>query len=141
MGAIAAIVMFIALCAAPAAAQRGAFGLGQDLRLEGVVDPSAATKAQALGTIKIRAGKTVRKFAVFRAQTARSEGMSLFNRSSLHPEQLLLRGDKATLGAFHSAAANTRLNMLGRYVGDDYIVSSITAAAGSATPAATGPPQ
>jgi hypothetical protein len=141
MRAIAAFVMLLTLCSVPAAAQRGAFGLGQDLRLEGVVDPSAATKGQALGTIKIRAGKTVRKFAVFRAQTARTEGMSLFNRSSLHPEQLLLRGDKAALGTFHTAAAGTRLNMLGRYVGDDYIISSITAVAASATPSATGPPQ
>jgi hypothetical protein len=141
MRAIAATVMFIVLCAAPAAAQRGAFGLGQDLRLEGVVDPSAATKAQALGTIKIRAGKTVRKFAVFRAQTARAEGMSLFNRSSLHPEQLLLRGNTATIGTFHKAAAGTRLDMLGRYTGDDYIVASITAVAAAATPAATGPAQ
>ena len=72
MRAIAAFVMLLTLCSVPAAAQRGAFGLGQDLRLEGVVDPSAATKGQALGTIKIRAGKTVRKFAVFRAQTARA---------------------------------------------------------------------
>ena len=140
MRSLAAGMMLLALHGSPVAAQRGPFGLGEDLRLDGIVDPSAAAKAQALGTIKIRAGKTVRKFAVISAQTARTEGMSLFRRSSLHPEQLLLRGNKATLATFHDAPAGARLNMLGRYSGDDYILASITNASGSPTPSATGPP-
>jgi hypothetical protein len=129
-------VLPLLVSAAPAWAQKG-FGMGQDLRLEGVVDPSKAVKEQALGTIKIRAGRTVRKFAVFTAQTARTEGMSLFNRSSLHPEQLLLRGDKPLLKAFTSAHAGTRLRMLGRYMGDDYILAEVTPVGGTATPPAT----
>jgi hypothetical protein len=133
-------ILFVALGATSAAAQKGAFGLGEDLRLEGVVDPSATVKAQALGSIKIRAGKAVRKFAVIRAQTPRAEGMSLFNRSSLHPEQLLLRGNAAMLTTFRTAAAGTRLRMLGRYTGDDYILAEVTPVDASATPSATGPP-
>jgi hypothetical protein len=132
-----AAVLLLVVSAAPAWAQKGSFGMGQDLRLEGVIDPSKAVKEQALGTIKIRAGRTVRKFAVFTAQTARTEGMSLFNRSSLHPEQLLLRGDKPLLAAFTSAHAGTRLRMLGRYMGDDYILAEVTPVGGAATPAAT----
>lgn len=134
-------MLFVALSAATAAAQPGAFGLGQDLRLEGVVDPGAPARAQALGTIKIRAGKTVRKFGVIVAQTARTEGMSLFNRSSLHPEQLLLRGSAALLGTFRKAPAGTRLRMLGRYTGDDYIVAELTVIDASATPPATSQPR
>ena len=133
-------ILLVALGATSAAAQKGAFGLGEDLRLEGVVDPSAAVKAQALGSIKIRAGKAVRKFAVIRAQTARAEGMSLFNRSSLHPEQLLLRGNAAMLTTFRTAAAGTRLRMLGRYTGDDYILAEVTPVDASATPSATTQP-
>jgi len=129
-------MVLVMLGATSAAAQRGAFGLGQDLRLEGVVDPGTAAAAQALGTIKIRAGKTVRKFAVIRAQTSRSEGMSLFNRSSLHPEQLLLRGSAALLQSFRSAPPGTRLRMLGRYSGDDLILAEVSAMDSSATPAA-----
>jgi hypothetical protein len=128
------------LCATPVLAQRGPFGLGQDLRLEGVVDPGPTAKHQALGTIRIRAGSTVRKFAVTRAQTSRTEGMSLFNRSSLHPEQLLLRANASMLGVFRNAPAGTQLNMLGRYVGDDFILASITPVDASATPAPTAQP-
>jgi hypothetical protein len=134
-------ILFVVLGATSAAAQKGAFGLGEDLRLEGVIDPSATVKAQALGSIKIRAGKVVRKFAVFRAQTSRTEGMSLFNRSSLHPEQLLLRGSGAMLDTFRTAAAGTRLRMLGRYSGDDYILAEMTPVDVSATPPATGQPR
>jgi hypothetical protein len=134
-------MLLLALGATSAAAQKGAFGLGEDLRLEGVVDPSATAKAQALGTIKIRAAKAVRKFAVLRAQTSRTQGMSLFNRSSLHPEQLLLRGNAAMLDTFRTAAAGTRLRMLGRYTGDDYILAEVTVVDVSATPPATGQPR
>jgi hypothetical protein len=133
--------LLVALGATSAAAQKGAFGLGEDLRLEGVVDPSATVKAQALGSIKVRAGKAVRKFAVIRAQTSRTEGMSLFNRSSLHPEQLLLRGSAAMLHTFRTAPAGTRLRMLGRYTGDDYILAEVTAVDVSATPSATSQPR
>jgi hypothetical protein len=131
--------VLLALSAASASAQKGPFGLGQDLRLDGIVEPNAAAKAQALGTIKIRAGNVVREFAVRRAQTARTEGMSLFNRSELHPEQLLLRADNAMLDVFRNAPAGTRLNMLGRYMQDDYVLSSITPAEASTTPAPTTP--
>ena len=117
-------LLFTCLAATSAAAQ--GFGLGQDLRLEGIVDPSAAAKNKALGTIRIRAGTVVRKFGVLHAQTARTEGMSLFNRSDLHPEQLLLRADDKLLDVFRSAPAGTRLRMLGRYQGDDYILAEIT---------------
>jgi hypothetical protein len=141
MRAMAIGMLLVALGATSAAAQKGAFGLGEDLRLEGVVDPSAAAKAQALGTIRIRAGKAVRKFAVVHAQTSRSEGMSLFNRSSLHPEQLLLRGSAAMLDTFRTAPAGTRLRMLGRYTGDDYILAEVAAADVSATPPATNQPR
>lgn len=109
-----------------AAAQANVFGLGTDLRLEGIVDPSEADKAQTLGTIKIRAGSMVRKFGVIRAQTAHVEGMSLFNRSELNPEQLLLRASDSLLDVFRTAAAGTRLRMLGRYQGDDYILAEVT---------------
>lgn len=136
MRGIIAALLLLALCAGPAPAQ-GPFGVGGDLRLEGIVDPNQAAKSQALGTIKIRAGKTVRKFAVIHAQTARSEGMSLFNRSSLHPEQLLLRGNAAMLDAFRTAPAGTRLRMLGRYTGDDYILAEVTPVDPSATPPPT----
>jgi hypothetical protein len=128
------------LCATPALAQRGSFGLGQDLRLEGVVEPGPTAKHQSLGSIRIRAGSTVRKFAVMRAQTARAEGMSLFNRSSLHPEQLLLRANASMLDVFRKAPAGTRLSMLGRYVGDDYILASITPVDSTATPGTTAQP-
>ena len=126
--------LLIALSATSVAAQKGPFGLGQDLRLEGIVEPNAAAKAQALGTIKIRAGKHVRTFAVIHAQTARSEGMSLFNRSSLHPEQLLLRGSAAMLHSFRNAPAGTQLRMLGRYTGDNYILAELTAVGTPAPP-------
>ena len=134
-------LLCVAACVAPAAAQKGPFGLGQDLRLDGIVDPGAPAKGSSLGTIKIRAGKTVRTFGVIRAQTARAEGMSLFNRSSLHPEQLLLRGPKGLLETFRHAPAGTRLSMLGRYSGDDYLLAELTVVGGSATPSATGRPQ
>lgn len=137
--AIAALVLVV-LCAGSAAAQKGPFGLGQDLRLEGIVAPDEAAKAQALGTIKIRAGTAVREFAVIRAQTAQTEGMSLFNRSELHPEQLLLRAQDAMLDVFRNAAPGTRLRMLGRYVQDDYILASITPV-DSSTPGPTVPAQ
>src|SRR5262245_62007206 len=126
MHRLAIATLLVALCATPVAAQRGGpFGLGQDLRLEGIVDPGQAAKQEALGTIKIRAGKVVRKFGVIRAQTSSTEGMSLFNRSELHPEQLLLYGNKAQLDAFRHAPAGTRLRMLGRYQRDDYILAEI----------------
>ena len=118
--------------AAPAGAQPAPFGLGADLRLEGIVEPPDG--ADTLGTIKIRAGSVVRRFGVVRAQTARVEGMSLFNRSELHPEQLLLMGTKDQLATFQTAAPGTTLRMLGRYQGDDYLLAEITA--GAATPAA-----
>ncbi len=135
---IAAIVLvaFVGLAAPPARAQRG-FGAGQDLRLDGIVDPGAPAKHQSLGTIKIRAGDTVRKFAVIRAQTARTEGMSLFNRSDLHPEQLLLYGNTAMLDAFRNAPAGTRLRMLGRYQSDNYILAEVKPVDTVATPGAT----
>jgi len=141
MREFAAGLLLIALCAAPAAAQKGPFGLGQDLRLEGIADPSDAAKAQTLGTIKIRAGSTVRKFGVIRAQTAHSEGMSLFNRSELHPEQLLLRADNAMLDTFRTVPAGTRLRLLGRYMGDDYVLAEVTPVDPSATPPATVQPR
>jgi hypothetical protein len=134
-------MLLVTLFAASAAAQQGPFGLGQDLRLDGIVDPGATDKAQALGMIKIRAGKTVRKFCVILAQTPRAEGMSLFNRSSLHPEQLLLRGSSALLDTFRKAPAGTRLRMLGRYSGDDYIVAELAAVGAAATPPATSQPR
>jgi hypothetical protein len=137
MRGMIAVGLLVTLWAASASAQKGPFGLGQDLRLDGIVDPSAAVKQQVLGTIKIRAGKTVRKFGVIGAQTARTEGMSLFNRSDLHPEQLLLRAQKSMLDVFRHASAGTRLQMLGRYVGDDYILASITPVDSAATPGST----
>ena len=130
-------VLLVGLCAAPALAQKGPFGLGQDLRLEGVVEPSKQAEQQSLGAIKIRAGDTVRKFAVSRAQTATTEGMSLFNRSDLHPEQLLLYGNASMLDAFRTAPAGSRLRMIGRYQGDDYILAGIQPVDPSATPGAT----
>ena len=126
---------FIALLlvlAAVARAQPAPFGLGQDLRLQGIVEP--AEGAKTLGTIKIRAGDVVRRFGVVRAQTPRAEGMSLFNRSDLHPEQLLLRGSRDQMATFQNAPAGTTLRMLGRYQGDDYLLAEITA--GDPTPAA-----
>jgi hypothetical protein len=140
MRALAVGLLLIATCAGPAWAQKGPFGLGEDLRLEGIVAPSEADKAQTLGTIKIRAGKMVRKFGVLHAQTARTEGMSLFNRSQLHPEQLLLRADKSLLNVFRNAPAGTRLRMLGRYTGDDYILAEVTPVDASATPSTTAQP-
>lgn len=133
--------LLVTLCAASASAQKGPFGLGQDLRLEGIVDPGPAPTAQVLGTIRIRAGTTVRKFGVIRAQTARAQGMSLFNRSSLHPEQLLLRADNSLLDVFRTAPSGSRLRMLGRYRGDDYILAEITPVDLSATPPATAQPR
>lgn len=120
------------LLTAPVLAQPAPFGLGADLRLEGIVEP--ADGANTLGTIKIRAGDVVRNFGVVRAQTPRAEGMSLFNRTELHPEQLMLMGTKDQLATFRTAAPGTTLRMLGRYQGDDYLLAQITA--GDATPAA-----
>ena len=120
------------LLTAPVLAQPAPFGLGADLRLEGIVEP--ADGANTLGTIKIRAGDVVRNFGVVRAQTPRAEGMSLFNRTELHPEQLMLMGTKDQLATFQTAAPGTTLRMLGRYQGDDYLLAQITA--GDATPAA-----
>ena len=137
MRVIAITALLAALCTAPAAAQRGGFGLGEDLRLQGIVDPSEAEKAQVLGTIKIRAGNLVRKFGVIRAQTAHTEGMSLFNRSELHPEQLLLYANPSMLDTFRTAPAGSRLMMLGRYQNDDYILAQIGPGDSSATPAPT----
>jgi hypothetical protein len=129
---LAAAIALLLLLAAAAGAQKGPFGLGQDLRLEGIVEP--AEGANTLGTIRIRAGKTVRRFGVVRAQTPQVEGMSLFNRSELHPEQLLLRGNETQMATFQNAPAGTTLRMLGRYQGDDYLLAEITA--GDPTPAA-----
>ena len=140
MRELAAGLLLIAVCAVSASAQKGPFGLGEDLRLEGIIAPSDADKAQTLGTIKIRAGNMVRKFGVIHAQTARTEGMSLFNRSELHPEQLLLRGNKKLLNAFRTAPAGARLRMLGRYTGDDYILAEVTSVGASATPPASAQP-
>jgi hypothetical protein len=125
------------LCANIAFAQRAPLGLGSDLRLEGIVDPSPAAEQQTLGTIKIRAGNMARKFGVIRAQTAHTEGMSLFNRSVLNPEQLLLYANAALLDVFRNAPAGTRLRMLGRYQNDDYILAEITPVDPSATPGPT----
>lgn len=116
---------------APAGAQPPPFGLGSDLRLEGIVEPAAG--ADTLGTITIRAGDAVRRFGVVRAQTSRTEGMSLFNRTELHPVQLMLMGTKDQLATFQTAAPGTTLRMLGRYQGDDYLLAEIRADA--ATPA------
>jgi len=58
--------------------------------------------------------------------------MSLFNRSELHPEQLLLRGDKHQLKTFQTAPPGSTLQMLGRYQRDDYLLASIELA--GATP-------
>ncbi len=138
--AAATLLLLAGLSVAPALAQKGPFGLGQDLRLDGIVDPSEAAKKQALGTIKIRAGKAVRKFAVIRAQTAQAEGMSLFNRSDLHPEQLLLYGNDAMLDAFRNAPPGTRLQMLGRYQGDDYILAEVKPVDTLHTPGVTPSP-
>lgn len=129
----------LCLCAAPAAAQRQ-FGLGEDLRLEGIVDPSKPDEEKTLGTIKIRAGSVVRKFGVIVAQTAHTEGMSLFNRSELHPEQLLLYGNAPLLDVFRNAPAGRRLRMLGRYQNDDYILAEVTPIDASSTPASTAQP-
>jgi hypothetical protein len=133
MKTLHAIASGLALLALAAVADaRGPFGAGQDLRLQGIVEP--AEGANTLGTIKIRAGDVVRRFGVIRAQTTRAQGMSLFNRSSLHPEQLLLRGTQDQMATFQNAPAGTTLRMLGRYQGDDYLLAEITA--GDATPAA-----
>lgn len=123
------LVLFVLLLAAGVGAQPAPFGLGQDLRLEGIVDPPDG--ADTLGTIKIRAGSTVRRFGVVHAQTARVEGMSLFNRSDLHSEQLLLRGSKDQMATFQNAPAGSTLRMLGRYQGDDYLLAEIS---GGGTP-------
>jgi hypothetical protein len=127
-----AALFALLLLAGTASAQGRPFGLGQNLRLEGIVDP--AEGAKTLGTIKIRGGKVVRRFGVIRAQTPQVEGMSLFNRSELHPEQLLLRGNQEQMAAFQNAPAGSSLRMLGRYAGDDYILAEISG--GSVTPAA-----
>lgn len=132
--------LLLMLVCAPAAAQRP-FGLGADLRLEGIVDPSKADAANTLGTIKIRAGSMVRRFGVIVAQTARSEGMSLFNRSELHPEQLLLYGNASLLDVFRRAAAGSRLRMLGRYQNDNYILAEVAPVDASSTPAPTAHPR
>jgi hypothetical protein len=133
------LVLGILLCAASAVAQRAPFGLGTDLRLEGIVDPSPTAEQQALGTIKIRGGNMARKFAVIRAQTSQTEGMSLFNRSELNPEQLLLYGNAALLDVFRNAPAGTRLRMLGRYQADDYILAEIVPVDPPTTPGPTPP--
>ena len=101
-----------ALCvgASASAAQLVPFGLGQDLLLQGIVEPSEG--ADTLGTIKIRAERVVRRFGVVRAQTARVEGMSLFNHSAQHPEQLLLRGTAGQLEQFGSAPAGVESTVI-----------------------------
>jgi hypothetical protein len=131
---LAGALACLCLLAGAAAAQPHPFGAGQQLRLEGIVDPPPG--ADTLGTIKIRAGTVVRRFGVTRAQTPRVEGMSLFNRSELHPEQLLLRGNDSQMAAFQNAAAGSTLRMLGQYMGDDYLLAEITAdGAGTPSPA------
>jgi hypothetical protein len=117
------VLVLVALMGGAAQAQRP-LGMGSDLRLNGIVDP--APSAGTLGTIKIRAGDMVRKFGVLRAQTAQVEGMSLFNRSELHPEQLLLRASKDQLDVFRTAPPGAVVQMLGRYQGDDYLLATIT---------------
>lgn len=120
-----AILTILLLAAAGAAsAQGGPFGLGQDLRLDGIVEPPAG--ADTLGDIRIRAGTTVRTFGVINAQTARAQGMSLFNRSAINPTQLLLRANNQMIATFNGAPPGTRLRMMGRYVGDDFILSEVT---------------
>lgn len=131
--AVRLVPLLLVALSAPAPAQPAPFGLGSDLRLEGIVEP--ADGAATLGTIRIRAGSVVRRFGVVRAQTPNVEGMSLFNRSELHPEQLLLMGAKDQLATFQTAAPGTTLRMLGRYQGDDYLLAEITA--GGATPGPT----
>ncbi|MGH7787252.1 MAG: hypothetical protein ACRERC_10330 [Candidatus Binatia bacterium] len=121
--AILTIVLFTT-AAGVASAQPGPFGTGQDLRLEGIVEPPAG--AATLGDIRIRGGGVVRRFGVIHAQTSRTEGMSLFRRSSLNPFQLLLRANSQMTATFTEAAPGTRLRMLGRYVGDDFILAEIT---------------
>lgn len=121
----------LGLVVAVAGAQPRPFGVGQQLRLEGIVDPPDG--ANTLGTIRIRAGEIVRRFGVVRAQTPQVEGMSLFNRSELHPEQLLLRGTSAQMATFQNAPAGGTLRMLGQYMGDDYLLAEIDGGA-PATP-------
>jgi hypothetical protein len=118
-----ATTALLVLIAGVASAQRP-FGFGSDLRLNGIVDPPPG--ADTLGTIKIRAGDMVRKFGVLRAQTPQVEGMSLFNRSELHPEQLLLRAPKDQLEVFRTAPPGAVVQMLGRYQQDDYLLATIT---------------
>lgn len=124
----------LCLLATAAAAQPRPFGVGQQLRLNGIVDPPEG--ANTLGTIKIRAGDTVRRFGVVRAQTPQVEGMSLFNRSELHPEQLLLRGNSDQMATFQNAPAGSTLRMLGQYMGDDYLLAEIDVGAAGTPPAA-----
>ncbi len=128
-GSVTAAALLV--IAAVAAAQPVPFGLGEDLRLQGIVDP--ADGAETLGTIRIRAGTAVRRFGVIRAQTARVDGMSLFNRSAQHPEQLLLRGRAEQLDQFRGAPAGAAIRMLGRYQGDNYLLAEITVAAPTST--------
>jgi len=132
------LVVALLLFAGAAEAQRSPFGLGASLRLNGIVDP--LPNADTLGTIRIRAGNMVRRFGVLRAQTPQVEGMSLFNRSELHPEQLLLRGDTQQLDVFRTAPPGTVVEMLGRYQQDDYLLASISLAAPTPVAAAGGTP-
>jgi hypothetical protein len=134
---LATTLIPLLLCVSPAAAQTGQFGLGQDLRLDGIVDPSKVQEQDTLGTIKIRAGNMARTFGVIRAQTSRTEGMSLFNRSELNPEQLLLYANAAMLDVFRNAPPGTRLRMLGRYLNYDYTLAEIIPVDPSTTPAPT----
>lgn len=129
---VASAALVLVLAAAPAAAGPMPFGLGQDLRLEGFVDP--AEGADTLGTIQIRAGDVVRRFGVVRAQTAQAEGMSLFNRSEQYPEQLLLRGSKDELDRFRTAPSGAHVRMLGRYKGLDFVLAEIAITAAPAPP-------
>jgi hypothetical protein len=110
--------MAILLCVAlaltgTALAQQFNIGLGDDLRLEGILDP--APDAPRLGMLVIRAADSQRTLAVAAAQTSFEEGMVIFQPVAQYAWNVQLVGDESVLRAFRTAAPRSHVRILGLF--------------------------
>ena len=109
-----AILLFAALAlTGTALAQQFNIGLGDDLRLEGIVDP--APDAPRLGTLVIRVAGGQRTLAVAAAQTSFEEGMAIFQPVAQYAWNVQLVGAESTLRGFHAAAPGSHVRILGLF--------------------------
>jgi hypothetical protein len=96
-----------------ALAQQFNIGLGDDLRLEGIVDPGPETPR--LGTLVIRAADSQRTLAVAAAQTSFEEGMVIFQPVAQYAWNVQLVGAESILRGFRAAAPGSHVRILGLF--------------------------